>query len=158
MTTSNLLSVPLTLAVLLSAPGALAGESAGRLPHVGNPILPGYYADPSIVTHEGRNFIYATRWLAAPGEREPWLLRDLGAEVDLTQQEIRFEYAWKPSRFRIEATMDGKQWTPVADPTHAPGSGSPVVIKEAVKARFLRLVFPAVEKGSEPGVFEWIAG
>jgi arabinoxylan arabinofuranohydrolase len=101
---------------------------------------------------------YATRWIAAPGEREPWLLMDLGAVVDLGRQEIRFEYAWKPYRFRIETSMDGEQWTPLADHTQAPASGSPVVIKEAVKARFLRLVFQAVEKGSEPGVFEWIAG
>lgn len=29
-------------------------------PHAGNPILPGYYADPSLVSHEGRHFLYAT--------------------------------------------------------------------------------------------------
>ncbi|MGC4073999.1 MAG: family 43 glycosylhydrolase [Nibricoccus sp.] len=29
-------------------------------PHAANPILPGYYADPSVISYEGKYFIYAT--------------------------------------------------------------------------------------------------
>jgi beta-xylosidase len=55
-------SFPLVLAaaVLVPALAPAADEHAGRAPHSGNPILPGCHADPSIVTHAGRNFIYAT--------------------------------------------------------------------------------------------------
>lgn len=35
-------------------------EPAGLDPGAGNPIIPGYYADPSIVQYQGRNYIYAT--------------------------------------------------------------------------------------------------
>ncbi|HEX8234969.1 MAG TPA: hypothetical protein VF600_03350 [Abditibacteriaceae bacterium] len=32
----------------------------GLAAHCANPILPGYYADPSIVQHDGKNYIYVT--------------------------------------------------------------------------------------------------
>ena len=35
-------------------------ELPGQKPHCGNPILPGYYADPSFVHHNGKAYIYAT--------------------------------------------------------------------------------------------------
>jgi len=37
-----------------------AAEIPGYAPHSANPILPGYYADPSIVQDGGKVFIYAT--------------------------------------------------------------------------------------------------
>ncbi len=100
---------------------------------------------------------YATRWAAAPGEHEPWLLMDLGDEMKVTRQEIRFEYAWKPCRFLMESSLDGKKWNPLEDHLQTPVSGSPIVIKETVRARYLKMSFPAAVKGSEPGVFEWSA-
>lgn len=48
---------------------ARAGEP-GREPHMGNPILPGYYADPSLVQLAGTNYIYATL--------DPWGDQTLG--------------------------------------------------------------------------------
>jgi len=42
------------------APSAATPGSPARAPHKSNPILPGYYADPSIVHHEGREYLYAT--------------------------------------------------------------------------------------------------
>jgi arabinoxylan arabinofuranohydrolase len=33
---------------------------AAREPGMGNPLLPGYYADPSIVEHEGKYYLYVT--------------------------------------------------------------------------------------------------
>lgn len=39
-------------------------------PHAANPILPGYYADPSLVQHDGKFYLYATL--------DPWGGRTLG--------------------------------------------------------------------------------
>lgn len=39
-------------------------------PDSGNPILPGYYADPSLVQHDGKSYLYATL--------DPWGARTLG--------------------------------------------------------------------------------
>ncbi|MDQ8188020.1 family 43 glycosylhydrolase [Pelagicoccus sp. SDUM812002] len=36
------------------------GNVPGEEPHNANPIIPGYYADPSIVSYEGKHYIYAT--------------------------------------------------------------------------------------------------
>ena len=62
------------LLALLSATGF--AQSAATLglawdsPNADNPILPGYYADPSLVQHDGQNYIYATL--------DPWGGRTLG--------------------------------------------------------------------------------
>jgi arabinoxylan arabinofuranohydrolase len=63
----------ISLAVLLASL-SLAPSSAdllpGQAPASGNPILPGYFADPVFVTHEGKHYIYATL--------DPWGDRTLG--------------------------------------------------------------------------------
>jgi beta-xylosidase len=54
------------LALIPAADATLPGREA----HDANPILPGYYADPSIVQVDGKTFIYATL--------DPWGDRTLG--------------------------------------------------------------------------------
>jgi len=98
---------------------------------------------------------HATLWAAAPDAATAWLQMDLGSERRLTRQEIRFEYAWKPHRFVAKCSTDGKQWKTLADHSSDPVSGSPVIIDAPARARFLKLEFPTVTKGSEPGIFEW---
>ena len=99
---------------------------------------------------------HATLWAAAPGTKEAWIQMDLGKEQGISHQEIRFEYAWKNHPFRVETSADGQQWKLLADHVAKPASGSPVIIDAPAKARFLRMVFPAIQKASEPGLFEWI--
>jgi beta-xylosidase len=45
---------------LLLTTGIRAAEPPGREPGSANPILPGYYADPSVVRHDGKFFVFAT--------------------------------------------------------------------------------------------------
>jgi arabinoxylan arabinofuranohydrolase len=54
----------------LTALPAAADAMPGRAPHSANPILPGYYADPSVVQEDGKTFIYATL--------DPWGDKTLG--------------------------------------------------------------------------------
>jgi len=49
---------------------AAAPETAWNAPHAGNPVLPGYYADPSVVQFAGKFYVYATL--------DPWGGRTLG--------------------------------------------------------------------------------
>jgi beta-xylosidase len=61
------------LATAAFFPSALAdriARPAWDTPHAANPILPGYYADPSLVQHNGQNYLYATL--------DPWGDRTLG--------------------------------------------------------------------------------
>jgi hypothetical protein len=88
---------------------------------------------------------YATRWVAKGG----WLQLDLGAVKAFRRQEIRFEYAWKPYRFTIEASDDGLKWKTLAEQTC---TGSPVVIEQQASARYLRLTFA----DGNASLWEWI--
>ena len=99
---------------------------------------------------------YATRWAAAQDAHGAWLQLDLGKEQAIATQELRLEYAWKPYAFTVEASLDGSRWTPLADYTATPVSGSPVVIRKPARARYLRLVFPDAPKGPAPSLFEWL--
>jgi arabinoxylan arabinofuranohydrolase len=62
--------LPLVALMALTKVPLLASDLSGRAPHSANPILPGYYADPSMVQHEGKVFLYATL--------DPWGDRTLG--------------------------------------------------------------------------------
>ena len=44
----------------LSARSAISVALPGQEPHSANPILPGYCADPSLVQHDGKYYLYAT--------------------------------------------------------------------------------------------------
>ncbi|PTX94869.1 glycosyl hydrolase [Spartobacteria bacterium LR76] len=98
---------------------------------------------------------YATRWAPARDTNGVWLQLDIGAEKPVTRQIIRPEYAWKPYRFTIEASSDGKTWKTLADFLKEPAIGSPIVIAQPVTARYLRLVFPEDVPGSAISLFEW---
>ena len=88
---------------------------------------------------------YATRWGPVKG---CWLQLDLGTVKSFSRLEIRFEYAWKPSRFAVEVSEDGSHWKTWAEQTSA---GSPVVIEQRGNARHLRLV-----SGDTISVWEWV--
>lgn len=98
---------------------------------------------------------YATRWAAAPDAAGGWLQVDLGKVQDFSRQELRFEYAWKSYPFRLEASNDGTRWQTLRGLSSAPVVGSPVVIQQAGRARYLRLVFPPETKGADLSLFEW---
>lgn len=98
---------------------------------------------------------YASRWAAAPDAAGAWLQLDLGARREFAQQELRFEYAWKPYRFTFDISEDGQNWRTVADYTETSAVGSPVLISAPGVARYLRLVFPSNVPGQSISVFEW---
>lgn len=100
---------------------------------------------------------YATRWSVAPGADHPWLQLDLGREIKITQQSLRFEYAWQRYHFTVEASIDGATWRQVADFRTTGATGSPVIIATAtpVTARYLRLVFAAPAPAEGISLFEW---
>ncbi|HEX8234968.1 MAG TPA: discoidin domain-containing protein [Abditibacteriaceae bacterium] len=98
---------------------------------------------------------YATRWAAAKNADGAWLQLDLGTLTSFQQQELRFEYAWKPYCFVVEISDDGRQWQTLADFRDSPVTGSPVLIKHEGKARFLRLVFSETDQSFNASLFEW---
>lgn len=98
---------------------------------------------------------YATRWKPAIDAKGAWLQLDLGEERKIVRQLIRPEYAWKPLRFHIEASVDSATWVTLADFTKQPTAGSPIVSEKPATTRYLRLVFPEDVKGADIGIIEW---
>lgn len=126
----------------LAAAGAVRATASGqRHPHTG----------PECVLDDN----YATLWAAATNASGAWLQLDLGTVRRFSRQELRFEYAWKPYRFVLETSTDGRDWQPLADYTATPANGSPIVILRKAKARYLRLAFPPSAEAAEPALFEW---
>ncbi len=64
------LTILLLPIVFMTNPLHAADTLPGRAPHSANPILPGYYADPSVVQDGGKTYIYATL--------DPWGDKTLG--------------------------------------------------------------------------------
>lgn len=100
---------------------------------------------------------YSTRWAPAADDKAPWLQIDFEEPCELTHQELRPEYAWKPTHFRLESSEDGKTWTPLANHTISIATGSPIVIDTPAKARHLRLAFPAPSENTNTSIIGWTA-
>ncbi|WP_241557343.1 family 43 glycosylhydrolase [Croceibacterium ferulae] len=92
---------------------------------------------------------YATLWQpAAAGPAQ--LVADLGSVRQVTDSELRPEFADRAYRFGIDVSTDGRQWrtvVPVAEQ-----QGSPIRSRLDASARYVRLVFP--EGGA--AVWEWV--
>ncbi|MFT4113256.1 family 43 glycosylhydrolase [Silvibacterium sp.] len=96
---------------------------------------------------------YATRWIPAAADKNPWLELDLHKVVEPSRTEIRFEYAWKPYHFKLLASVDGKTWTAVENHDSDDDAGSPVTITGLPRVRYLRLEFPV--QATPVSIFEW---
>jgi beta-xylosidase len=93
------------LFLLLTTAPALAADTWDA-PHAANPILPGYYADPSLVQHDGKFYLYATL--------DPWGGRTLGCweSTDFKNWTYR-ELNWPTKEACTSPTSKGAMvWAP----------------------------------------------
>lgn len=97
---------------------------------------------------------YATLWKPDPEDLNPMLVLDLGKRMQVSHQELRLEFAWKPYHFTVQSSNDGSIWEPLKDFSLTPAKGSPIQISTPVDARYLRLIF-APDSETRPGVLEW---
>lgn len=113
----------------LTTPGSADRWDA---PHAANPILPGYYADPSLVQYDGRYFLYATldpwggRTLGCweSSDFKQWTFRELNwpTKTTCTSPTSRDSMVWAPSvvrardgKFHMFVSVGSEVWTGVAD-------------------------------------------
>lgn len=122
-------------AVMLFCSSSHADGEVTRLAHqkgMGNPIIPGYYADPSLVVHEGRYYLYATLdpWGDATlGCWESvdfinWTYRELNwpTKADCSSPTSKNAGVWAPSvikardgRFYMYVSVGNEVWAGVAE-------------------------------------------
>jgi hypothetical protein len=117
---------------------AVAGFAGAR--DRGLPWTP--VGDPAAVKAADDN--YATLW-RGPGA----IVADLGAVRRVVGSRIRPEFVTRGYSYGVEASRDGKAWTPLLAP--AEHQGSPVTLRHPVRTRYLRLTIAT----PGAGLWEW---
>lgn len=135
-----------------NGPALVQGRDTGRLPATATASSE---RSSDNVASAALDDNYATRWAAAVDAKGGWLQLDLGRSQAVARVEVRFEYAWKPYRFRLETSTDGTHWSALADHNLDPFVGSPFSLPASAETRYLRLLFP--ENATEPSVWEFAA-
>ena len=119
-------------AMLFTAATALADDLPGQAPHSANPILPGYYADPSLVQTDGHYYLYATLdpwggetlgcWEST--DFKNWTYRPLNwpTKKACTSPTSQAAKVWAPSvvraadgKFYMYVSVGSEVWAGVAD-------------------------------------------
>jgi hypothetical protein len=90
-----------------------------------------------------------SRWMAATGEAAPWWQIDLGTAREIVGTEAYFVKPAAGHAYKLEASLDGKTWTPYGGHTDVVRR-SPHVDQKPARVRYLRLT---ILEG-EPGLWE----
>ncbi len=90
-----------------------------------------------------------TRWVADGRDRSPWLQADFGKTQRIEEVKVFFTQPAFGHNWKLEGSLDGKEWMPLAEETSKP-CRSPHVAKVGREVRYLRLSITA----GDPGVWE----
>lgn len=138
-----------TIASLLLALAAAAAEDLpGQKPGLSNPVLPGYFADPSLVSHEGKHYIYATLdpwggdklgcWESSDFKEWTYQILNWPTKQACTSPTSKDSMVWAPSvvrgadgKFYMYVSVGSEIWAGVADEPLGPwkdaNGGKPLV-------------------------------
>jgi len=134
MNVPSLRCLPLfALGVLQLSAATTAGEFLpGHAPHTTNPILPGYFADPSVVQEDGKTYIYATLdpwgdqtlgcWESPDFKNWTYRVLNWPTKQDCTSPTSKAAGVWAPSvikgkdgKFHMAVSVGSEVWAGVAD-------------------------------------------
>jgi hypothetical protein len=140
------------LAMLLAASvTSFAAETSGREPGRANPVLPGYYADPSVVRHDGKFFVYVTLdpwggetlgcWESPDFKHWTYRILNWPTKAACTSPNSGAAAVWAPSvvrgpdgKFHMFISVGNEVWVGVADhplgPWRDANGGKPLVPRE----------------------------
>ena len=139
----------LLLIAVLPFLGTLSAENlSGQDPDAPNPILPGYYADPSIVSSGGSEFIYATLdpwggdrlgcWVSTDFKNWTFLSLNWPTKSACSSPDSTDAMVWAPSvvkasdgKFRMYVSVGSEVWVGIADQPLGPwkdaNGGKPLI-------------------------------
>ena len=138
----------LSISAILLAATATGDPLPGRQPHAANPIIAGYFADPSLTTEVGHHYLYATLdpWGGATlgcwesADFKSWTYRVLNwpTKAACTSPTSTASMVWAPSvvraadgKFHMYVSVGSEVWAGVADhplgPWHDANGGKPLI-------------------------------
>lgn len=137
----------------LVSPAAVSPVAPGRLPGLANPVLPGYYADPSVVRHGGSWYVYATLdpwggetlgcWESKDFRNWTYRVLNWPTKKACTSPTSKGAMVWAPSvvrapdgRFAMYVSVGSEVWVGLADNPLGPwrdGNGGRPLIPENYK-------------------------
>ena len=87
-----------------------------------------------------------TRWVADGRDKTPWIQADFGKPTKVDEVKLFFTQPAFGHNWRLEGSLDSKDWTPLAEETTKP-CRSPHVARVAGEVRFLRVSVTAGDRG-----------
>jgi beta-xylosidase len=92
---------------------------------------------------DGRN---ADCWMTSADDATPWIVADLGDTLRVEECKIAFVHPTEGHAWRLESSLDGKNWTPCAVQQSVKAC-SPHIAKVGESVRYLRLTIESGAKG-----------
>lgn len=84
------------------------------------------------------DFSYQTLWTPNKEDSNPWIELAFSEEVRSSRIDIMFEYPWKDYSFSCEISLDGKKWTSYYEHRENGMVGSPFIISEPARMKYMR--------------------
>ncbi|KIQ16470.1 glycoside hydrolase [Flavobacterium sp. MEB061] len=101
-----------------------------------------YEYQPSYATDDNN----ATMWKAADNTTPQHLIVDLGSEKKIKRVMTQFEFASYYYQYKLEYSLNGKNWNLYSDKSKNRTAGSPMIDDNDVTARYIKLTVLATEK------------
>lgn len=96
----------------------------------------------------------ATLWRAKSSQKEEWIEIDLGKKMPIKRIWTQFEHATSFYQYLYEISDDGVTWNPFSDRRKNTLAGSPMIDRNDVRARYVRLTITGNERnGYIPAVW-----
>ena len=90
---------------------------------------------------------YASKWRAASNVYPQWLSVDLNGTFNVSNMETSFEYPTLSYKYKIETSLNGKDWDLYADRTaDFPVAVSPQKDRKSAKAAFVRITITGCQR------------
>ena len=117
-----------------------------------------YYDDwfkPEYAVDDNNATLWKARHCNWQGKRQnEWLQIDLGKPTKFNEVWTQFEYATFFYQYKIETSLDGKNWTMYANRTDNTLQGSPMIDKGTTKAQYIRISITDTQKnGHMPAIW-----
>lgn len=98
---------------------------------------------------------YGTMWKAGDNSYPQILELDFGRTTSLNEIRIFFEYATESYQYKIEKSANGKNWSLLKDRTTNKMLGCPVVHRQQIKTRHLKITITGSDKKNQAaGIWE----